>query len=159
MSFVNEPALELRRAGARDDLAAALAELDRQLPLSVPILIGGDRGASSGLTSTDPGSPQRVVAEAGCGGEAEAAAAVAAAVEGGPEWGHRSASERAQTLEAAAALLRERRHTLAALEVRECAKPWPEADADVCEAIDFLTYYAEAARQPRRRACAGAGAG
>jgi RHH-type transcriptional regulator, proline utilization regulon repressor / proline dehydrogenase / delta 1-pyrroline-5-carboxylate dehydrogenase len=29
--------------------------------------------------------------------------------------------------------------------VRECAKPWPEADADVCEAIDFLEYYARAA--------------
>ena len=26
--------------------------------------------------------------------------------------------------------------------MRECAKPWPEADADVCEAIDFLEYYA-----------------
>jgi RHH-type transcriptional regulator, proline utilization regulon repressor / proline dehydrogenase / delta 1-pyrroline-5-carboxylate dehydrogenase len=29
--------------------------------------------------------------------------------------------------------------------VRECAKPWPEADADVCEAIDFLEYYARQA--------------
>ena len=42
----------------------------------------------------------------------------------------------------AAALLRERRLELAALQVRECAKPWVEADADVCEAIDFLSYYA-----------------
>jgi len=33
----------------------------------------------------------------------------------------------------------------AALEVRECAKPWVEADADVCEAIDFLNYYARGA--------------
>jgi RHH-type proline utilization regulon transcriptional repressor/proline dehydrogenase/delta 1-pyrroline-5-carboxylate dehydrogenase len=31
------------------------------------------------------------------------------------------------------------------MEVREVAKPWPEADADVAEAIDFLGYYAEAA--------------
>jgi RHH-type proline utilization regulon transcriptional repressor/proline dehydrogenase/delta 1-pyrroline-5-carboxylate dehydrogenase len=41
--------------------------------------------------------------------------------------------------------MRERRLELAALEVRECAKPWPEADADVCEAIDFLEYYARGA--------------
>ena len=34
---------------------------------------------------------------------------------------------------------------VAALEVRECAKPWSEADADVCEAIDYLEYYARAA--------------
>ena len=53
--------------------------------------------------------------------------------------------ERAQALLRAAAWLRERRLELAALEVRECAKPWPEADGDVCEAIDFLEYYARAA--------------
>jgi len=29
--------------------------------------------------------------------------------------------------------------------LRETAKPWPEADADVCEAIDFLEYYARQA--------------
>src|SRR5207244_1051343 len=40
---------------------------------------------------------------------------------------------------------RDRRLEIAALEVRECAKPWPEADADVCEAIDFLEYYARGA--------------
>ena len=45
----------------------------------------------------------------------------------------------------AAAALRERRLELAALMVRECAKPWAEADADACEAIDFLEYYARAA--------------
>ena len=45
----------------------------------------------------------------------------------------------------AAAWLREHRLEVAALEVRECAKPWPEADADVCEAIDFLEYYARGA--------------
>ncbi len=45
-------------------------------------------------------------------------------------------------LRGAAERLRSRRLELAALQVRECAKPWPEADADVCEAIDFLEYYA-----------------
>ncbi len=52
--------------------------------------------------------------------------------------------ERAAALVAAAAWMRERRLELTALEVRECAKPWIEADADVCEAIDFLEYYARA---------------
>ena len=53
-------------------------------------------------------------------------------------------------LRAAAGELRRRRLELAALEVRECAKPWPEADADVCEAIDFLEYYAAAAVEVER---------
>ena len=55
---------------------------------------------------------------------------------------------------AAAAWLRERRAELAALEVRECAKPWPEADADVCEAIDFLEYYARGRGRARPAASA-----
>jgi RHH-type transcriptional regulator, proline utilization regulon repressor / proline dehydrogenase / delta 1-pyrroline-5-carboxylate dehydrogenase len=85
------------------------------------------------------------VAQAGRAGEADAAAAVEAATRGFRDWGRRPAAERAAALRAAAARLRERREELAALQVRECAKPWPEADADVCEAIDFLEYYARGA--------------
>jgi RHH-type transcriptional regulator, proline utilization regulon repressor / proline dehydrogenase / delta 1-pyrroline-5-carboxylate dehydrogenase len=49
---------------------------------------------------------------------------------------------RARILERAAALLSQRRFELAALEVFETGKTWREADADVCEAIDFCRYYA-----------------
>ena len=145
MSFANEPTLELRRADARDGLLAALDELDRRLPLRVPVLVAGEPGGGADFESTDPGMPTRVVATAGRATEADARAAVEAAERGSRDWGQRPAAERAECLRAAAATLRERRLELAALEVRECAKPWPEADADVCEAIDFLEYYAEAA--------------
>ena len=37
--------------------------------------------------------------------------------------------------------MRNHRFELAAREVYECGKPWAEADADVCEAIDFCEYY------------------
>ena len=143
--FANEPILELRRAPVRDSLTATLVELDERLPLSVPIVIGGERGADTGFESTDPSAPERVVAHAGRATQHHAAAAVAAAARGFREWGSRPAAERAQVLVLAAAALRERRLELAALMVRECAKPWPEADADVCEAVDFLEYYARAA--------------
>jgi RHH-type proline utilization regulon transcriptional repressor/proline dehydrogenase/delta 1-pyrroline-5-carboxylate dehydrogenase len=142
VNFTNEPTLELRRAGAREGLLAALAELDRRLPIAVPVLIGGQRGAEAGLESTDPGNPARTVAVAGKAGRAEADKAIETAAGGLAEWRRRSGNERAAVLSAAAAALRGRRAELAALEVRECAKPWPEADADVCEAIDFLEYYA-----------------
>ena len=39
------------------------------------------------------------------------------------------------------AWMRARRDELAALEVFEAGKPWDQADADVCEAIDFCEYY------------------
>jgi RHH-type transcriptional regulator, proline utilization regulon repressor / proline dehydrogenase / delta 1-pyrroline-5-carboxylate dehydrogenase len=149
--FRNEPILELRRAAVRSSLTEALSELDARLPLEVPVSIAGERGAVAGLDSTDPGDPSRAVARAGLAGEAEAAAAVAAASDSGfREWGSRSASERAEVLRGAAARLRARRLELAALQVRECAKPWPEADADVCEAIDFLEYYAAEAVELER---------
>ena len=49
---------------------------------------------------------------------------------------------RARILERTADLLSQRRFELAALEVFETGKTWREADADVCEAIDFCRYYA-----------------
>ena len=142
MSFRNEPILELRRAPVRESLLEALRSLDARLPLDVPVLVGGEPGEADRFESTDPGTPDREVARAGRASEADAAAAVEAAERGFREWSARSAASRAEALRGAAERLRERRLELAALQVRECAKPWPEADGDVCEAIDFLEYYA-----------------
>jgi RHH-type proline utilization regulon transcriptional repressor/proline dehydrogenase/delta 1-pyrroline-5-carboxylate dehydrogenase len=89
--------------------------------------------------------PSRVVAIVARGSEADGAAAVGAAAEAFPEWRARSPQERAEVLVRAAEIMRSQRLELAALAVRECAKPWAEADADVCEAIDFLEYYARQA--------------
>ncbi len=144
-AFANEPVLELRRADVRAGLADALASVDARAPLAVPVSIGGERGRADGLVSTDPGDPERVVALAGLAGGAEVDAAVAVAAAAARRWGAVPVADRAQALVGAAAWLRERRLEVAALAVRECAKPWPEADADVCEAIDFLEYYARAA--------------
>ncbi|HMC42382.1 MAG TPA: aldehyde dehydrogenase family protein, partial [Acidimicrobiales bacterium] len=49
--------------------------------------------------------------------------------------------ERAAVLFRAAEWMRARRLELAALEVYEVGKPWADADADVCEAIDYCEYY------------------
>jgi len=143
--FTNEPVLELRRAAVRSQLADALAGLDRELPLSVPLTVADGELTGEEILSTDPGEPDRVVARAARAGEAEVAAALATAQEGFRAWSAVSARARASALIRAAAWMRERRLELAALQVRECAKPWPEADADVCEAIDFLEYYARRA--------------
>jgi RHH-type proline utilization regulon transcriptional repressor/proline dehydrogenase/delta 1-pyrroline-5-carboxylate dehydrogenase len=150
--FANEPALELRRVANRELLLGALAELDRRLPIDVPVLVGGEARPAAGIDSTDPGRPDRLVARAGTATETDVDHAVEAAAAAAPDWGERPAAERAAVLEAAAAIMRERRPELAALEVRECAKPWPEADADVCEAIDFLRYYARQAVELERGA-------
>ena len=72
----------------------------------------------------------------------EADAAVERAAAAFREWSGLEVGERATVLQRAAGLMRERRLELAALAVLEAGKPWAEADGDVCEAIDFLEYYA-----------------
>jgi RHH-type proline utilization regulon transcriptional repressor/proline dehydrogenase/delta 1-pyrroline-5-carboxylate dehydrogenase len=146
--FANEPTLELRRSDVRESLLAALRDLDERLPVEVPVIVGGDRLAPASepsFESTDPGKPDRLVALAAGAGEDEAGAAVAGAAEVFPEWRDLGATRRAEVLVAAAEILRTRRLELTAVQVRECAKPWKEADADVCEAIDFIEYYAREA--------------
>ena len=143
--FANEPVLELRRSSVRSGLQSALQRVEATLPLSVAVQIGGDSRFGEELASTDPGRPDRLVAHAAIARPGEVQAAVQAAREGLRTWGQAGAEHRAAALVKAAAWMRERRRELAALEVRECAKPWLEADGDVCEAIDFLEYYARAA--------------
>jgi len=141
-SFRNEALLELRRPHERERLLAALAELDAAATIEVPVIIGGDRRLEPGLDSVDPGNPDRVVAVATVATMTEVDAAVDAATLAACGWAATPAVERAAILARAAGELRNRRYELAALAVRECAKPWAEADADVCEAIDFIEYYA-----------------
>jgi RHH-type proline utilization regulon transcriptional repressor/proline dehydrogenase/delta 1-pyrroline-5-carboxylate dehydrogenase len=143
--FRNQPTLELRRASVRAGLDGALDRVDGSLPISVPVLIGDGSRSGADLASTDPGAPERVVAQAAATSPDEVAAAVAEAQRGAAQWRAVPASQRAAALLRAADWIRERRLELAALEVRECAKPWAEADADVCEAVDFLEYYARGA--------------
>ena len=104
--FQNEPVLELRRAPVRDDLLGALGALEPRLPLRVPVLVGEHEGAHSGIESSDPGTPSRIVAVAGTATATDAAAAVAEAERGFRAWGARSAGQRAAVLSRAAGLLR-----------------------------------------------------
>ncbi len=144
-AFANEPLAELRRAPERERLLAALRALDAEPPLRAAVWIGEEQRLDDALVSTDPGDPGRVVATAPCASAAEVEAAVATARAAFADWAATPATDRAGALLRAAALLRERRPRLTALAVRECAKPWDQADGDVCEAIDFLEYYARAA--------------
>jgi RHH-type proline utilization regulon transcriptional repressor/proline dehydrogenase/delta 1-pyrroline-5-carboxylate dehydrogenase len=144
-TFVNEPIGELRRASVRDELLAGMQKLEPSLPLRVPVWIGDGKRFAEELTSEDPGNPDRIVALSAKATSAEVDEAVRTAGRGFQRWSQTPAAKRAEVLVAAARWLRERRAELAALEVRECAKPWGEADADVCEAIDFLEFYARGA--------------
>src|ERR1700742_3124138 len=75
--FVNEPILELRRASVRAGLEDAMARVDATLPLRVPVMVGTDERFAQQLVSTDPGAPERVVADSAQATESDVDAAVA----------------------------------------------------------------------------------
>jgi RHH-type transcriptional regulator, proline utilization regulon repressor / proline dehydrogenase / delta 1-pyrroline-5-carboxylate dehydrogenase len=143
--FRNEPVLELRRASERTRLEDGMVAAAMRLPLRVPVLVGGDARHGEELTSTDPSAPGRVIATSAAATEAEVDEAVRTADRAFAAWSARPAAERAAALAGAAAWMRERRAELAATILREAGKPWAEADADVCEAIDFCEFYARGA--------------
>ncbi len=138
-----EPVGEWRRVTVRAALAAAVAGLgDGRLELAVPARIDG-RSVSTdrGIESLDPACPSTVVARSASCGPDEAEEALDAARRAWPAWRRLPARRRAAVLFGAAEWVRRRRNELAALEVLEAGKPWRDADADVCEAIDFCEYY------------------
>ncbi|MEO1511163.1 MAG: proline dehydrogenase family protein, partial [Planctomycetota bacterium] len=75
----------------------------------------------------------------------QAAGMIAEAADAFEAWRDADPLVRCDVLTRTAELMRERRDELAGVMAKECAKPWREADADVCEAIDFCEYYARLA--------------
>jgi RHH-type transcriptional regulator, proline utilization regulon repressor / proline dehydrogenase / delta 1-pyrroline-5-carboxylate dehydrogenase len=135
-TFRNEPLLEFRRESVRAQALRALDELREKLPLRIA---GSGEGE---LISTNPANPAELIAITSDSSRDTADAAVERATAAFVGWSALEAQERAAVLQRAAGLMRERRQELAALAVLEAGKPWAEADGDVCEAIDFLEYYA-----------------
>ena len=151
-AFRNEPLTDFARAASRDAMQGAVdrlrAALDAGLAPRVPLVIGGVRTEPADrLSRHDPSDRRRLVAEVCAASADDARRAVAVAREAFPDWRATPVARRAEILRRAAALMRERRFDLAALQVFEVGKPWREADADVAEAIDFCLYYAAEAER------------
>jgi RHH-type proline utilization regulon transcriptional repressor/proline dehydrogenase/delta 1-pyrroline-5-carboxylate dehydrogenase len=150
--FRNEPPRDWTLPDTRDRFAAALSGVRDKLPYRLAMVIGGEERASTSSTrreaessreiiSLNPNRPEEVIGFAPCARRKEVERAVEAAVRALPGWGNTEPGERAKVLFRAAEAARQAREELAALEVLEAGKAWEEADADVCEAIDYLEYY------------------
>ncbi|MDR6866801.1 RHH-type proline utilization regulon transcriptional repressor/proline dehydrogenase/delta 1-pyrroline-5-carboxylate dehydrogenase [Microbacterium resistens] len=72
---------------------------------------------------------------------------IAAVREAGASWGARPATERAEVLLRAAAVLESRRAELIEVAAAETGKVLAEADVEVSEAVDFARYYGAKARE------------
>lgn len=146
--FLNEPTADFSRAEARDAMQRALDKVQDELGEDYAVVIGGKSiHARPMIVSRNPSHKEQVVGRIASANTDDVEAAIDAARRAFPQWSRTEVQYRSEYLELIAREMRERRYELAAWQVYECGKPWAEADADVCEAIDFCMYYAWQMRQ------------
>ena len=91
--------------------------------------------------SYNPSNKQELIGTFQKAGQSEAEAAHKAAQEAFKTWKKVPAATRAEYLFKAAQAVRDRRYEINAWMISEAGKNYIEADADTCEAIDFLEFY------------------
>ncbi len=107
------------------------------------LIINGKRvKTKKQMESLNPSNFKEVIGTISQASIVETDLAIAAALNAFETWKYVDAKVRADVLFKSAAILRRRKFEFSALMTKEAGKPWPEADADVAEAIDFLEYYA-----------------
>jgi 1-pyrroline-5-carboxylate dehydrogenase len=146
--FVNEPLLdfqqEINARGMRQAIDKVRSELGREYDL----VIGGKRTRTAGkIRSLNPAHPSQVVGIHQKAEHEHVEPAMDAALKAFESWSKVSWEERAALLFKVAQIIRERRLEFNAWLIFEVGKNWQEADADVCETIDFLELYAREALQ------------
>lgn len=146
--FHNEPLLDFAISEVRENTLRALNNLRSQLPKTVlPNVAGEPQRSEKIFLRKNPSQTAQLVAEVHMSDTQLAEKALQAAHKAYGSWKKTTPSERADLLEKAAALMVKGRYELMATQILEVGKPWAEADGDVCEAIDFLRYYARHMRE------------
>jgi RHH-type proline utilization regulon transcriptional repressor/proline dehydrogenase/delta 1-pyrroline-5-carboxylate dehydrogenase len=125
---------------------AARESCGKQVDLAAPrgreeILPGG--GPARSIRA--PADPRERVGVSHDATRDEVDAAIAAAASAFPSWSGMPVARRAAILRRAADAFEAARPRLFALLVREAGKTWPNAVAEIREAVDFLRYYAAGA--------------
>ncbi|MBI3615543.1 MAG: L-glutamate gamma-semialdehyde dehydrogenase [Candidatus Omnitrophica bacterium] len=139
---MNEPLTDFAQESNRAAFGEAIRRTKSSLPKEVPLIIGTKRlHLARRLTRKNPSHLSEIVGHISLADPSHAEEALAQAEAAAGSWCRLSIPARAEIFQRAAALMRKRRFELAAWEVLEVGKSWMEADADVAEAIDTLTYY------------------
>ncbi len=140
--FTNEAYTNFSQPANRKKQFAAIEKARSEFGREYPIIIGSERiYTEQKLSSYNPSKSTEVVGVFQKGDVAIANKALDVAATKFEEWRYVPAAKRAEYLFKAAKLMRKKRFELNATEILEVGKTWPEADADVAEAIDFLEFY------------------
>ncbi|MDD3123885.1 MAG: aldehyde dehydrogenase family protein, partial [Candidatus Izemoplasmatales bacterium] len=140
--YETEPLTDFSKEGNIKLYLEALKNVQSILGKEYPLIIGSTRIMTDHLyTSLNPANHLEIVGKIAQAGLKEANLAMETALKTFEIWKKVSASTRADVLFKTANIIRRRKHFFSALMTIEAGKPWPEADADTAEAIDFLEYY------------------
>ncbi|HEX8891657.1 MAG TPA: L-glutamate gamma-semialdehyde dehydrogenase [Pyrinomonadaceae bacterium] len=141
--FSNEAFTDFSREENALAMRKAIEKVKSELGREYPLVIGGERIQTEGKhESYNPAKKTEVVGRFQKATADLARRAVETAAETFKTWRYTPATERAEILFRAAAILRERKHEMSAWMIHEVGKTWAEADGDTAEAIDFCEFYA-----------------
>jgi RHH-type proline utilization regulon transcriptional repressor/proline dehydrogenase/delta 1-pyrroline-5-carboxylate dehydrogenase len=141
--FRNEPVLDFAHAENRQRFETALSEVEAQFGDIYPVVIANqDYESPELIESTNPCRVEQTVGKVHRATIEHADEAIKAAWSAKDAWAATPGPQRAEHIMRIGDGLRRRRDELAAWMVYEAGKTWREADADVCEAIDFCDFYA-----------------
>ncbi len=144
--FENLRPLDFSDASNVEKQKEAIAKVKAKLGEEYPNIIGGKEVKSEKKTiSRNPANPEEIIGTFQKSGQDQADQAIRAAHEAFQEWRFVPAEKRAKYLLDAAEICRQRRLEINAWMILETGKNYAEADADTCEAIDFLEFYAREA--------------
>jgi 1-pyrroline-5-carboxylate dehydrogenase len=141
--FRNEPAADFTNPEIARRMREALIKVGAELGREYDMVIG-DRliRTTEKIKSVNPARPSQVVGIFQSAGREHVEAAIQAAASAFESWKRTSVEERASLIHNVASILRDRKFEFAAWMVYEVGKNWAEADADICETIDFAEFYA-----------------
>jgi len=140
--FINEVYLDFSQAPIAKKQRAAIDLVRSSFGKEYANIIAGKNVRTDAKTiSYNPANPKEVVGVFQKAGRDQAEKAMKAAVKAFQTWKTVSPKERAGYLFKAAAVIRKRRLEINAWMISEVGKNYLEADADTCEAIDFLEFY------------------
>jgi 1-pyrroline-5-carboxylate dehydrogenase len=141
--FRNEPYADFSKPETRSGMEQALAAVKSKFGCEYELLIAGERVRTDDfLESVNPSRPSEIVGIHHKATSELARRAVEAAFSFFPAWANTPVTQRVEMLVRTAGLIRKRKFEFDAWLVHEAGKTWPEAEADVSEAIDFCEYYA-----------------
>jgi len=142
-AFRNESYTDFSAPANRRAMEGALSAVRSQFGREYDLTIGGEHLRTGDLLrSVNPSHPAEIVGVHHRATAEHARRAVDLAYAYFPEWAATPEEDRIQMLLRAGEIIRRRKLEFDAWLVFEAGKSWPEADADVSEAIDFCEYYA-----------------